>query len=32
MLPDRVLQFFEYQHTWRTIYTDGRELPEEEPR
>ena len=31
MLPDRVLQFFEYQHTWRTIYTDGRELPEEEP-
>ena len=28
MLPDRVLQFFEWDHTWRTIWTDGRELPE----
>ena len=28
MLPDRVLQFFELNHTWRTIWTDGRRLPE----
>jgi hypothetical protein len=28
MLPDRVLQFFELGHTWRTIWTDGRRLPE----
>jgi hypothetical protein len=26
-LPDRVLQFFEWGHTWRTIWTDGRQLP-----
>lgn len=34
MLPDRVLQFFEQTHTWRTIWTDGRKLPAEpqEPR
>ncbi len=33
MLPDRVLQFFEWDHTWRTIWTDGRELPTDpEPR
>ena len=25
--PGRVLQFFEYDHVWRTIYTDGRKLP-----
>ncbi len=31
MLPDRVLQFFELEHTWRTIWTDGRELPEDPP-
>jgi hypothetical protein len=31
MLPDRVLQFFEMTHTWRTIWTDGRKLPEEVP-
>jgi len=31
MLPDRVLQFFEWGHTWRTIWTDGRELPDEPP-
>jgi hypothetical protein len=31
MLPDRVLQFFELNHTWRTIWTDGRKLPEEIP-
>jgi hypothetical protein len=27
-LPDRTLQFFEWSHTWRTIWTDGRPLPE----
>ena len=26
--PDRVLQFFEWAHVWREIWTDGRELPE----
>jgi hypothetical protein len=31
MLPDRVLQFFEQSHTWRTIWTDGRKLPAEPP-
>jgi len=31
MLPDRVLQFFEIIHTWRTIWTDGRKLPENPP-
>ena len=31
MLPNRVLQFFELGHTWRTIWTDGRELPEFPP-
>ena len=31
MLPDRVLQFLELEHTWRTIWTDGRELPAEPP-
>ncbi len=25
-LPDRVLQFIEWGHTWRTIWTDGRKL------
>jgi hypothetical protein len=30
-LPDRVIQFFELNHTWRTIWTDGRKLPEEPP-
>ena len=29
--PNRVLQFFELGHTWRTIWTDGRELPEFPP-
>ena len=24
----RMFQFFEYDHVWRTIYTDGRSLPE----
>ena len=31
MLPDRVPQFFEWRHTWRTIWTDGRELPDDPP-
>lgn len=31
MLPYRVLQFFEINHTWRTIWTDGRKLPETPP-
>ena len=31
MLPDRVLQFFEWGHTWRTIWTDGRELMDTPP-
>jgi len=32
MLPDRVLQFFEWGHTWRTIWTDGRKLPTDPPQ
>jgi hypothetical protein len=31
MLPDRVLQFWEITHTWRTIWIDGRKLPAEPP-
>lgn len=32
-LPDRTLQFFEYGHQYRTIWTDGRQLPKNpEPR
>jgi hypothetical protein len=31
MLPDRVLQFFEWSHTWRTIWTDGRKLLDDPP-
>ena len=31
MLPDRVLQFIEWGHTWRTIWTDGRKLPDNPP-
>jgi len=30
-LPDRVIQFFEIGHTFRTIWTDGRKLPAEPP-
>jgi hypothetical protein len=30
-LPDRVLQFIEWGHTWRDIWTDGRKLPENPP-
>jgi hypothetical protein len=32
MLPDRVVQFFEWGHTWRDIWTDGRKLPEDPPQ
>ena len=31
MLSDRVLQFFEWSHTWRTIWTDGRTLLDDYP-
>jgi hypothetical protein len=32
-LPGRVVQFFEFDHTYRTIWTDGRALPDEpDPR
>ena len=31
MMPDRVVQFFEFDHTWRTIWTDGRKLPADPP-
>ena len=31
MHSDRVLQFFELNHTWRTIWTDGRKLPDNPP-
>ena len=31
-LPNRLLQFFEWDHTWRTIWLDGRELPSEPPQ
>ena len=31
--PKRVLQFFEWAHVWREIWTDGRELPKDpDPR
>jgi len=32
MLPDRVLQFFEWGHTWRDIWIDGRKLPDDPPQ
>ena len=31
-LPDRMLEFFEWGHTWRTIWTDGRKLPPSPPQ
>jgi hypothetical protein len=32
-IPGRVIQFFEWGHVWREIWTDGRELPKDpEPR
>jgi len=30
-LPDRILQFFEWQHQYRTIWMDGRKLPQGAP-
>ncbi len=31
--PNEVLEFFEWDHTWRDIWTDGRKLPDDpEPR
>jgi hypothetical protein len=30
-LPDRILQFFEWQHQYRTIWMDGRKHPTEAP-
>ena len=30
-VPGRVFQFFEWSHTWRTIWTDGRKLPPNPP-
>jgi hypothetical protein len=30
-IPGRVFQFFEWSHTWRTIWTDGRKLPPNPP-
>ncbi len=30
-LKDRVYQFYEWSHTWRTIWTDGRKLPDDPP-
>ena len=31
MMPDRVVQYFEFDHTFRTIWTDGRKLPADPP-
>jgi len=31
-MPGKVIQFFEWGHTWRTIYTDGRPLPTAPPQ
>lgn len=31
-LPDRVIQFFEWGGNWRTIWTDGRQLPVAPPQ
>ena len=32
-LPDRVVQLFDWYHTFRVIWTDGRELPKDpDPR
>jgi hypothetical protein len=30
MLPDRILQLFQWEHRTRMLWTDGRELPSEE--
>jgi hypothetical protein len=29
-IPGRMLQFFEWHHDWRQVFTDGRALPSEE--
>ena len=29
--PGRMIQFFEWSHTFRTIWTDGRKLPDDPP-
>jgi len=29
LIPGRVLMFFEQQHIWRTVWTDGRPLPKD---
>jgi len=29
--PDRIFEFFEWGHTWRTIWMDGRKLPTDPP-
>jgi hypothetical protein len=29
--PGRVFEFYEWSHTWRTIFTDGRKLPDDPP-
>jgi hypothetical protein len=29
--PTRVFQFYEWSHTWRTVWTDGRKLPDDPP-
>ena len=31
MFPDHIVQYFELNHTFRTIWTDGRKLPDEPP-
>jgi hypothetical protein len=32
-MPDRIIEFFEYAHQYRTIWTDGRPLPKDpDPR
>ena len=31
MAPNRIFQFFELTHTWRTIWMDGRKLPSDVP-
>jgi hypothetical protein len=30
-MPDRIFEFFEWGHTWRTIWMDGRKLPTDPP-
>jgi hypothetical protein len=30
-VQNRVFQFFEWSHVWRTVWTDGRKLPDDPP-